>query len=403
MSEDPKSVFMSTKAKRIWPSENYYLNMWKEGSTWKDGDFTPCQINSSNELMTFDASYGLIYDIENALGIRVEPSEAEEKRFAQEEDKYWEPIHRDLKQGITSGTVDGVAGRRHWRIIYDPSKDYNRRNHNIPFETWANKVVPVEPGQEYGTRITPKTDRSQWIAFGGDVDPMAEALAQAILDGEDPKRVFRQMQGPEPLYTVSITVFDRAKLKPVYMGKFTINTDSDEVTDEHYSPKLQQKPSPQDFQDIAASLRRWGHHMGGHYPKDDPYPGRFHWHAKPAVSIENHLPMLNVSGPNWTVRGPLLKDREGWYMWRFESLTPEQHHVLKQFGEFIAGAMNEGREFRGTLDNEETWDSMFGDETPGYEPTGPVTITWHVSGVPELAPTTSGEMPDWSGLAPALP
>lgn len=396
MSEDPKSLLRQHSARLIWPSENYVLNIWKDGERWQDGEFCPGQVNERGEFMQFDAMYNIENLVYQALGIQGdEPTPEQEASIEQGMAAYESAIFNAIEKGITSGSTSGIAGHFNWQLMYDPLQDGQAEQRQIE-KISLDRFQPVVPGKAYGTRITPKTDRSQWRSFGGNIDPMAEALVAAILDdSEDPKSVFKLMQGPEPIFLIKVSVFNRPQRTWRDVGSFVINAETGKVTQRQWAPYFVNRPTPEDLKGIVASLRKHGTAMAGHYPLTDPWPGRFHWEAEYAGDLSRHRPVLVVEGPGWTVRGPLMKSTDeassGYYIWRFDKLTPEQHEILKRFGEFIYLAMNEGNEFRGELDDEEDPDA------------DPISIRWRVQGNPEFAIEGSWENSDWSGLAGPLP
>lgn len=195
-AEDPKSFLRRASSDKIWPSENYYINIWKPEENWKDGEFCPAQINDKNELMQFDALYGIVDEIYAAMGVEGDPSAAEEQQFEQEYDKYGVPIYDSVKKGITSGTLDGILGPRNWQIVYAPPSDDRQA-----FDSWISGIVPVRPGEQYGERITPENDRSTWPQFQARQE--AADLVDALLEVEDPKALMKANFGrPQGTYVI---------------------------------------------------------------------------------------------------------------------------------------------------------------------------------------------------------
>ena len=369
-------MFLQRKSQStIWPSEHYSINLWKPTEKWEDGEFCPAQINPKSELMQFDGMYGLTNDIYAVLGVvgSDEPTPAAEATFEKEYGKYMDVVYASVKRGITHGTLNGIAGPRNWQIVY---------LHRAKDGSWTNSE-PVIPGKQYGDRITPEGDRSTWPMAGP-----AQEVAEAILEGEDPKKVFQQMREPEPIYRISISSWNKKRKKQIGLGSFDLDASTGKITNERYSPQLRIKPDPEDLTAILTSLRKHRTGMAGSYPG---FGKLFYWQAELISDLSRYRPMLMVEGPGWTISGPLLKGTEpSDYIWRFHDLTPEQHAVLVRFGEFIHYAMNEGDTFKGELEDE-PWD-------------GPsVKISWYVRGNPELAPKGSWAGTDWSGQARPLP
>lgn len=193
-AEDPKNALRQLSQRQIWPSDQYFLNLWPEGDRWQSGEFCPGQVNFKNEFMQFDGMYGLTDDVYNAIGVAGdEPTPAQEKQFEEEYNKYSEPIYSAIKRGETSGTVTGIAGTKKWQLLFAP----HRGVHN--WNSWIETVQPVKAGQRYGDRLKDEDDRSQWAAFRQE----ALNVADTILEGEDPKQLLRANFGrPQGVYVV---------------------------------------------------------------------------------------------------------------------------------------------------------------------------------------------------------
>ena len=394
-TEDPKSVLRQLGSLKIWPSENYYLNTWKEGERWQDGEFCPGQVNEHNDFMQFDGMYGLTDMIYQALGVRDEPTPAQEEQFEAEDDRYMVPIHSAIKQGQTSGSANGIIGVLHWQLVYDASRETPRDGH-APFSNWTSQLIPVKPGVDYGTRITPKTDRTRWRAFGGDVDPMAEAteLVNAILDGEDPKSVFKRLGSRAEATLQFSTAENGLTNRREELSTATVRRDGLLTPIKGQVPNL----SHDEIGQIVRRLERG--HLNGFIRSQQGWGISWRLAGREAYGLSASDPRLSkfvspsapklvVTTPNWELSAPLYTNAQwGDHIWLAHGLTPEQKAFMRAHGEMIHYAMNEGPEFEGeityaALDDEE-WDEAREDEVVGR---------WEVIGAPDNAPEVQAG--DW--------
>jgi len=205
-AEDPKSFLRRASAEQasrsIWDSRNYFLNIAKPDQDWMEAEFCPVMIHNGNRMDQFDGVYGLIEDVYQAYframnyrQVPQNPTEAEEDRCGEALDVYLEPIYDLVHKGVTSGLVNGIAGARKWRIVYTPDP------HERDWERWKASVVPVEAGKRYG----PPMPREE-----------ALALAERILEGEDPKSFLRGLSRQKP--------YMRVLAKPLGLPHFVIQS-----------------------------------------------------------------------------------------------------------------------------------------------------------------------------------
>jgi hypothetical protein len=177
-AEDPKRVLrsitqseyprfnMDMSKPRIWPSNNYYINLAAPEEEWSEGEFCPILIRHDGSGEAMDGMYGLSQDVSAAVGNI--GGQGAEDAYVAGMDQYEAPLWAAIEKGITSGTLDGVVGPRKWRIVWSPVWSPDRPNLNL------GHVVPVEANRKYGEPL------------GRDE---ALEVAKLVLADEDPKAV----------------------------------------------------------------------------------------------------------------------------------------------------------------------------------------------------------------------
>ncbi len=180
-AEDPKTAmrlfgqsehpFFSTDPAnpKIWPSDDYFINLAKPEEEWGVGEFCPILIRQDGSGEAMDGMYGLSQDVSIAVNYG---GAHNEDAYVAGMDQYEVPMWGAIEKGITSGILDGVVGPRRWRIVWHPDPHAQRWS--------ADRVVPVMANRKYGEQMV-----------------RAEALesVERVLEGEDPKQVFHKMLG----------------------------------------------------------------------------------------------------------------------------------------------------------------------------------------------------------------
>lgn len=143
-AESPKRALRQAAKQRIWPSEDYYINVIKDGERWEDGEFCPVGVRPDGSVFAFDGMYGVLADVGDAVNYRDNDPESEAAS------EHWMNVYEGgmfeaIRNGQISGTIDGIIGPRHWRLVYQSRDD---RQSGMVWNPAS--VIPVEKGKAYG-------------------------------------------------------------------------------------------------------------------------------------------------------------------------------------------------------------------------------------------------------------
>ncbi len=344
---DPKRVMRAMRPKpKIWPGNHYYLNVTANNEPWAEGEFCPVSVTHEGYCVLNDGMYGLEEDIMRAINYREgnANSEASLDKWA----RHYEGTMLDqVHKGITSGTISGIVGMRHWRLVYDPREDRT-------IWTWTpGAMVQVKPGQEYGPPL------------------QQEAV--------DPKRILKKLSMGEFIkIRVYGNVMRQDGIARTTVGWLEVNglghTRNVDVTGiQGFNQEWVER--------IVRDLRRGK--LGGNFGRTIHY----WWATEDRGGVDRitdvNVPVLTVTTPEWTIQMPLINDvRWQTLGWKAQGLTPDQKRFMEEHGETIWYAMNEGDDFEDDIRNYPEPDA---DEV--------VVGHWSVSGDPDKAPEFEGE---WS-------
>jgi len=161
-AEDPKKTFRSLPSTVIEPGDEYWLNVAKADEPWENGEFCPTLIAKRNEMRTLDGLYGLSNIVSDAVGYRGDMDDVHEDDYENGMEQYEAPMYDDVRRGVTSGQVNGVAGPIKWRLVYHEKPRWVAGQQS---RSWnPQNVVQVEPGKRYGKAYdaakSPKVFRS---------------------------------------------------------------------------------------------------------------------------------------------------------------------------------------------------------------------------------------------------
>ena len=370
-AEDPKHVLRSIAQEKyprfsadiskpkIWASDDYFINLAKPEEEWAAGEFCPILIRQDGSGDAMDGMYGLSCDVSEVVG------ENNDDAYVAGMDQYEGPIWSAIENGITSGTLDGIVGPRRWRIVYYPDA---HRNWN------AANAVPVEANRQYGEQL------------GRDE---ALEVANRVLEGEDPKSVFRKMGGRENAVTVDMFRHNEAGTNEP-AGQVMIRPNGEIVPGTPNLERILHELGASRIQSIYRDLQRgrlnntlwrtrWGWHVHGveHYGGAPDHPAIRHM-------VINKPPELIVTTRNWTVRLPIYADTRPGHGWQLifdtQHLNRSQRKFFDHYGEMIWYSMNEGPGFEGAFYRDE-------DEEEQH----PIA-EWRVEGNPELAVETDQDI-----------
>jgi len=167
-AESPRSIIK--RLPRLLPpgGEGYYLAIRKPPMMDDDQtEYVPVGIGDDGSVFPQDGEYGLLNDVEDALGFEqtfqrypnhpdlLDFTDEEEQVIADEMHRYTSKMYPNASKGQRSGRVDGVAGPREWRIVLWPR------------EQTRPKVVEAVNPREFFKRKTEWTGRRIDLPSGG--------------------------------------------------------------------------------------------------------------------------------------------------------------------------------------------------------------------------------------------
>jgi len=126
-AESAKSFLKRIRAQVIPAGDSYYVAIAKPPMDLNKAEFCPYRLYQGNDCEQQDGMYGLLSDVQDVIvparfrgPTPVDPTDAESDRVSEATWAYIEPITKAIKQGRSSGAVNGVAGPRVWQLVYWP-------------------------------------------------------------------------------------------------------------------------------------------------------------------------------------------------------------------------------------------------------------------------------------------
>lgn len=336
---DPKRLIRVQRtaelANRIWPGNNYYLNVAKPDEPWEEAEFCPVMVDEEGNCVLQDGMYGLDAELRDAVHYH-EANPASEEELEKWLARYEGTMLQQVRNGVTSGTVNGIVGARRWRLVYIATQHQRAWS---PADT-----VQVQRGVEYGPRLS---------------------VREAI----DPKGILQKLRAGKFVKVV-------IRGNNLWAGSLEING-SGQTRNEHVKAVKGFERSWVDR--ILRDIRRGK--SSGNFGRWIP----LWWDTDDRATVHdiasNQAPMLVVTTFDWTIYARLIVGEHGELGWQASNLTPQQKAFMREHGESIWYAMNEGGDME--------------DDIRDYPENGDEVVvgSWLVTGDPDKAPPVQGE---WS-------